>query len=193
MPAAKEKSDLTYQIKVTLRGIKPPIWRRLRVPGNIRLVRLHEVLQIAMGWSNSHLHLFEKDGICYCHPDHFGPDEVPPIDESKASLQNVLREVGQQMVYQYDFGDNWEHDVVLEEIFASKSAAESPICLDGARRCPPEDVGGVSGYEEFLEAIFDPSHEDYQQMLEWAAGRFQPEDFDLQSVNAMLAASRRFK
>ena len=193
MPAAKEKSDLTYQIKVTLRGIKPPIWRRLRVPGSIRLVRLHEVLQIAMGWSNSHLHLFEKDGIYYCRPDHFETDEVPPIDESKTSLQNVLREVGQQMVYQYDFGDNWEHDVVLEEILASESATELPICLDGARHCPPEDVGGVSGYEGFLEAIFDPSHEDYQQMLEWAGGRFQPEDFDLQSVNALLAASRRFK
>jgi len=191
MPAAKEKSDLTYQIKVTLRGIKPPIWRRLRVPRSIRLVRLHEVLQIAMGWSNSHLHLFEKDGIFYCRPAHFRPDEVSPIDESKTSLKNVLREVGQQIVYRYDFGDNWEHAVVLEEILASESATELPICLDGARHCPPEDVGGVSGYEGFLEAIFDSSHEDYQQMLEWAGGRFQPEEFDLQGVNAMLASPRR--
>jgi hypothetical protein len=193
MPAAKDKTALTYQIKVTLRGIEPPIWRRLRVPGSIRLVRLHEVLQIAMGWSNSHLHLFEKDGVHYCRPSDFDPDEVPPIDESKTSLQSVLREVGEQMVYQYDFGDNWEHDVELEKILTSAGATDSPICLDGARHCPPEDVGGVTGYEEFLEAIFDPTHEDCQQMLEWAGGRFQPEEFDLQAVNAALAASRRFK
>src|SRR5450759_1442773 len=144
MPAAKTKSDLTYLIKVTLRGIEPPIWRRLRVPGSIRLVRLHEVLQIAMGWNNGHLHLFEKDVISYGRPALFDRDEVPPIDESKTSLQNVLREVGEQMVYQYDFGDNWEHEVVLEEILASESATGLPICLDGARHSPPEDVGGVS-------------------------------------------------
>ena len=194
MPTAKTKSDLTYLIKVTLRGIEPPIWRRLRVPGSIRLVRLHEVLQIAMGWNNGHLHLFEKDGISYCRPALFDLDEVPPIDESKTSLQNVLREVGEQMVYQYDLGDNWEHDVVLEEILvASESATKLPICLEGARHSPPEDVGGVSGYEGFLEVIFDPSHEDYQQMLEWAGGRFQPEEFDLQGVNAILASTRRLK
>ena len=146
-----------------------------------------------MGWNNGHLHLFEKDGISYCRPAHFEPDEVPPIDERKTSLQNVLREVGEQMVYRYDFGDNWEHDIVLEEILASESATEIPICLDGARHSPPEDVGGVSGYEGFLEAIFDPNHEDYQQMLEWAGGRFQPEEFDMQRVNAILALPRRFK
>ena len=142
-----------------------------------------------MGWTDSHLHQFEKDGMNWGVPewDEFG--EFDLIDESKTTLAKVLIAEGASMVYQYDFGDDWRHEVVLEKIISISDAAKTPFCLAGERRCPPEDVGGASGYEEFLEAILDPTHENYTQYVRWAGGHFHDE-FDLKSVNATLSQMR---
>ena len=191
MPNKKTATSRLYELRVGLQEIKPPIWRTFRVPGNIKLFQLHNVLQVIMGWTNSHLHQFEKDGKVYGRPADFERDESPPTDDKKAKLEGVLQKVGDLMVYTYDFGDYWQHDVVLERILFSDQPNKPPVCLDGARHCPPEDVGGVSGYENFLEAIFDSSHEEHQGMLEWAGGYFQPEEFDAAEINATLAGKRR--
>jgi hypothetical protein len=181
MPSAKAL-PATFRLKITLVGIEPPIWRRVQVPSTINLRCFHSALQVVMGWKDSHLHKFEKDG------ERWGvPDDCDLIDEGKTTLSKVLNVEGDSMVYQYDFGDNWRHHVVLEKIFPAEGAANRPVCLGGERHCPPEDVGGVSGYQEFLEVIFDPKHEEYEDLIAWAGGPFQAEEFDLSAVNKMLS------
>lgn len=184
-------ANVIYELRVTLQGINPPIWRTAQVPSNITLYRLHNILQIVMGWTNSHLHQFEKDGHLFGRPEDFESDEPQPTDDKKARLAAVLLNVGDRIIYKYDFGDCWQHDIILERILPNSQHTELPICLSGERHCPPEDVGGVSGYEDFLEAIFDPTHEDPQPMLEWIGERFQPEEFDSRRINAQLARKSR--
>ena len=179
-----------YQLKLTLQDIRPPIWRRVLVPAKARLNCLHDVFQIVMGWTDSHLHHFETDAACYgVLYAGLDDDGIEIIDSSGVSLDSLLKAEGDSLLYRYDFGDNWRHDVVVEKIL-SGDAPPRPQCVAGERHCPPEDVGGVPGYEQFLEVIFDPTHEDYQNMVTWAGGRFQPEDFDLRAVNAMLSRMR---
>jgi len=178
-----------YQLKITLRDILPPIWRRVRVPAGIRLSQLHEAFQIVMGWTDSHLHQFEKDGALYGLPDdEFSDSDV--FDDTLAALDQLLKAEGDSLLYVYDFGDDWRHDVVLEEILPGEAAGR-PVCIAGERKCPPEDVGGTPGYERFLEVIFDPAHEDHEHMVRWAGGRFQAEEFKLDAVNKYLARLRR--
>jgi hypothetical protein len=179
-----------YQLKITLRDIRPPIWRRVLVPAAMRLSHLHEVFQIAMGWTDSHLHQFEKDGARYGLPD----DEFSGIDvfdDTVAALDQLLKAKGDLLLYVYDFGDNWRHDVLLEEILPGQGATDRPVCIAGERNCPPEDVGGIGGYEQFLEVIFDPAHEDHERIVRWAGGRFQAEEFKLAAVNKYLSRLRR--
>jgi hypothetical protein len=135
-----------------------------------------------MGWKDSHLHKFEKDGKKWG-----APDDGDLIDEGKMMVSKVLTVEGGSMVYQYDFGDNWCHHVVLEKIFPAEGATNRPICIGGERRCPPEDVGGVEGYQRFMEVIFDPKHEEYEDLIAWAGGPFQAEEFDLSAVNKTLS------
>ena len=142
-----------------------------------------------MGWTDSHLHQFKQGDKNWGVPEWDEFDELDLIDESKTHLSNVLKAEGNSMTYQYDFGDNWLHEVVLEKIIPVKDVVKAPICLDGERRCPPEDVGGISGYERFLEAIFDPTHEDYEQYVRWAGGHFHDE-FDAEAVNQTLCQMR---
>jgi hypothetical protein len=146
---------------------------------------LHDALQAVFGWTNSHLHNFEKDGKYWGVPEY---DDL--IDESRVQLGKLLKAEGESMIYVYDFGDNWQHEIVLEKVVPANAPLKLPICLDGARRCPPEDAGGVSGYEEFLEVIFDPTHEEYEHLVGWAGGPFQAEAFDLKAVNETLSRMR---
>jgi hypothetical protein len=184
MPLPKTLPPI-YQLKITLIDIEPPIWRRIQVPATILLCCLHDALQAVFGWTDSHLHRFEKDG------KHWGvPEYDDLIDESKVQLAKLLRAEGESMIYVYDFGDNWWHEVVLEKIIPAHDPLKVPVCLDGARRCPLEDVGGVSGYQNFLEVIFDPTHEEYEHLVGWAGGPFQPEAFDLTRVNETLSRMR---
>jgi hypothetical protein len=189
MPA-KTKSSATFQVKITLIGIEPPIWRRLQVPSSIRLCCLHSAFQVALGWTDSHLHQFEKDGKCWGVPEYDEFEELDLIDEDKTELNEVLTAAGESMTYVYDFGDNWRHEVVLEEITSVAEPIKKPVCTGGARRCPPEDVGGASGYEEFLEVIFDPTHEEFEHLVGWAGGSVHAEEFDVKAVNAALGKMR---
>lgn len=177
------------QLKVALRRIRPPIWRRLEVSADASLFELHHILQAAMGWTDSHLHLFEQNGVYYGAPDReFG---MPMVSERRTRIGELLPAARARLVYEYDFGDSWEHDVVVEAVGEAQSEARYPRVTAGKRACPPEDVGGTFGYIEFLEAIADPTHDDHARMLEWLGGPFDPERFDVVSANDRLPRRRR--
>jgi hypothetical protein len=181
--------DRILQLKVTLRYIRPPVWRRVEVPVDITLLDLHHVLQAAMGWTDSHLHQFEQGGLTYGPPDReFGG---PVISERKTRVGQVLDRPKARLAYTYDFGDGWEHEVVVEAINDPAPDARYPRVTDGKRACPPEDVGGPPGYEEFLEAVTNPAHKEHASMIEWIGGPFDPERFDVIVANDRVPRRRR--
>ena len=170
-----------YQIKVTIRNSRPPIWRRFQVFSDITLYQLHGILQVVMGWTNSHLHQFRAGGIYYGKPDkELGMDVK---NEKGVRLNKVLPKIKDRIVYEYDFGDGWEHDLVLENILSAEPEGKYPIAVKGKRACPPEDVGGIWGYGDFLEAIKNPNHPEHKTMIEWCGGSFDPEEFDIDEIN----------
>jgi hypothetical protein len=179
-----------YQIKVTLRDSKPPIWRRIQVPGDVTLARLHRILQIVMGWTDYHLHQFIIGGAYFGqpHPDYEGFLEMH--DERRVKLAQIAPGEKFKFVYEYDFGDGWEHELLVEKILPPEPDVDYPRCLKGKRACPPEDVGGVWGYDDFLEIIRTADHPEHDDMLEWVGGEFDPEAFDLDEINAELKAMR---
>jgi hypothetical protein len=179
------KSDTIYQIKVTLRDSKPPIWRLIQVRGDTRLDQMHAILQEVMGWDSYHLHQFIIFGDYYGEP-HDDFDNIDMKDHRKYKLSDFLTEAGVKFVYEYDFGDSWEHILLLEKILSAEKDTQYPVCLKGKRACPPEDVGGIWGYENFLEAIADPEHEEHEDYLEWIGDDFDPEEFDLEEINQGL-------
>lgn len=175
-----------YQIKVTLNGSKPPIWRRIQVRGDITLAKLHGILQVVMGWEDYHLHAFRVEGIEYGRPD---PD-FPVQSDKRVKLEQLIPGEKTKFRYEYDFGDAWEHVLEVEKILPPEPDAHYPRCLAGKRACPPEDVGGIWGYADFLAAVRDPKHPEHEELLEWAGGEFDPEAFDLDAVNRTLARIR---
>src|SRR3954452_1556660 len=181
--------DHIYQLCVRLQDVAPAIWRRLLVPSWITLATLHRVLQIAMGWTNSHLHQFDIAGKHYGIPDPEWPDMMP-VDERRVTLAMCLTPKVTSFTYEYDFGDGWEHVIQVESTQPADDSRSHPLCVAGANACPPEDVGGTSGYFEFVQAITDRSHPEHGDMLRWCGGAFDPRGFDLNSVNAAL---RRLK
>ncbi|MGR8999574.1 MAG: plasmid pRiA4b ORF-3 family protein [Gammaproteobacteria bacterium] len=174
-----------YQIKISLMGAKPPIWRTVLVPGNIGLDAFHDVIQLAMGWTDSHLHQFIANNVFYGIPDDDFDMEIE--DESKYKLSQLLKKEKDSIKYEYDFGDSWEHKILLEKILPFDSKTPLPVCIKGKRACPPEDCGGIWGYEELLQTISDPNHPEHADMLEWLGGEFDPEEFDLEDINEDLA------
>jgi len=175
-----------FQLKIQLRRVRPPVWRRVLVPGEITLAELHDVIQAAMGWTDSHLHLFDVGDARYGVPDpDWGMDDVE--DESRAKLFRVAEEGG-RLRYTYDFGDDWEHEVTIEKVSEPDPGTRYPTCIAGRRACPPEDVGGPSAYQDFLAAVSDAGHEDHQHWTEWIGGTFDPARFDVMAVNAALSA-----
>ncbi|MDP7619618.1 MAG: plasmid pRiA4b ORF-3 family protein [Dehalococcoidia bacterium] len=180
IPRGAAKS--VYQLKVTLRDIKPPVWRRILVAGDIRLDKLHGILQWVMGWQNSHLHQFLIRGAAYGTPD---PDfDLDVRDEKRMRLDQALADPGSKIVYEYDFGDGWTHDVLLEKILPPDRDTDYPVCIKGKRACPPEDCGGPWGYEELLQTLRDPAHPEHEDLLRWAGGQVDPDAFDLEETNA---------
>jgi len=178
------KSNELYQLKITLDESKPPIWRRFLVPSGIKLPDLHKVIQTVMGWTNSHLHQFRKGDIFYSVPDEDAVPEV--IDYTKIRLHKVLVSVKDTLSYEYDFGDGWEHTVILEKILPNDGQFKNPVCVTGKRNCPPEDCGGVPGYERILEIIVDPENDEYEEITEWLGGDYDPEEFDRDFINDLL-------
>lgn len=173
-----------YQLKVTLKYIRPPIWRRFVIVSSESLADLHIALQIVMGWTDSHLHEFSKEKGRYGVPDEDFPSDIR--NESKFRIDQVLKQEKDELLYTYDFGDGWDHEVVLEKILPFDTKTQWPTCLNGGRACPPEDIGGAPGYEMFLEAIADPNHPEHDSLTEWLGEPFDSEHFDLAEVNDLL-------
>ncbi len=185
-------TNTTYQLKITLRGVRPPIWRRVEVRGSTTLGELHTIIQAAMGWYDCHLHAFDIAGSRYMPPDESGGfdwDGLADFDETGVRLSDVLGE-GEKLRYDYDFGDGWEHTVAVEQITRndvdSSSAVELPRIVAGRRACPPEDCGGPGGYEDLLRVIADPSDPEHDATREWVGGDFDPESFSLGSFEHAL-------
>ncbi len=176
--------EKTCQMKVVLRGSKPPIWRRLWVSPSSSLFDLHKIIQTAMGWVGGHLHQFTIDGQEYSIPSD--DDWEPVMDERRVRIAEISPVEGRKFFYLYDFGDSWEHEIIIEKTLPAVPNVQYPCCVKGKRACPPEDVGGVWGFAEFLEAMNDPEHEEHESYLEWFGGEFDPEAFDLQETNLAL-------
>jgi len=216
-------SQQIYVVRIELRGSKPPIWRRLAVPSDLTLGQLHEVIQIAMGWTNSHLHHFilrdkrlmdrnpsviarlseegrfddifaATRGIRVFVPEvtPFGdPTEMEGSDEDAVTLAEVCPKVKSKLIYEYDFGDGWEHTIEVQKIEDPKPGVEYPRCLAGRKACPPEDCGGIPGYYHMLEAVADPKHEMHEDYVDWLGDEFDPDAFDIDEINEMLAEWRK--
>jgi hypothetical protein len=189
-----EKPQQIYQIKVTLLGTDPPIWRRLLVPAALTLETLHDILQLAMGWEDCHMHDFRIGQQRFGKPDPmeraFGGTRT--VSERTARLFSLLGRVGAKAVYTYDFGDSWEHGIVVEKRLAPEPGRVYPACLAGERHGPPEDCGGVPGFYNLLEAIGDPQHEEHEELLDWLGDGFDPEAFSVEEVNRRLAPVQKW-
>ncbi|MBN1942202.1 MAG: plasmid pRiA4b ORF-3 family protein [Phycisphaerae bacterium] len=240
-----------YEIRITLNGSKPPIWRKVAVSSDITLGELHEVIQIAMGWTNSHMHQFilqsknpkpvqqkqpnstvtvekkvielpdgRKGYVISTKPcddsvtpkpvesalpwfntsarnfvtktTPWGdPTEMEGEDEKTVTLGEVCPKVKSKLIYEYDFGDDWEHTIEVQKIVTPEPAGKYPICLSGKKACPPEDCGGIWGYYEMLDAVGNPKHDSHKEMIEWIGDHFDSDAFDLEEVNAILAKWRK--
>lgn len=175
-----------YQLKIALVGAKPPIWRRFLVEDSIPLDQLHDVVQIVMGWTDSHLHQFVVGRIRYLVPE---PDFGTPEDRDEAdyTIRQVLKREKDAIFYEYDFGDGWRHKITLERILPPDPERTLPVCVKGKGACPPEDVGGPWGYYAMLEALSDPNHPRREEFVDWIGDDFDPAAFDIDEINRYLA------
>ncbi|WP_028314602.1 plasmid pRiA4b ORF-3 family protein [Desulfatibacillum aliphaticivorans] len=188
MPQRKKILPLkqVYQIKVSLKNIRPPIWRRLLVTSDTTLPRFHMIIQNAMGWQNGHDHVFEIEKMEFGVNDPYDP--TSPKDETKIRLSKIVNREGQRFKYIYDYGDYWEHEVLVEKILPLEKGESYPQCIKGKRACPPEDVGGPPGYQDLLEALESPEETDNVELLDIVEDDWDPDHFDLSEANEMLTA-----
>ena len=168
-------SGKVLQIKAHILDIEPPIWRRIVIPDSFSLESLHLVLQGVFGWENSHLHAFEIEGVRYGPADD--PDWGIDLESERDTLAGSVLRAGMVFSYLYDFGDDWRHELVIEKVLDEDPGTMYPVCLGGARACPPEDCGGPWGYQALLEVISDSRHPDHEEMIEWVGSGFDPEAF----------------
>jgi hypothetical protein len=186
VPPASGAAAAIVRMKVSLRDIRPKVWRRLEVPADVTFARLHRILQSAMGWDDAHLHEFHVGKREIGRPDRFRDDIE---NEDRVRLQDVVT-VKTKLQYWYDFGDDWWHDITIESIGPPQPGTTYPHLVDGAGAAPPEDVGGVSGYEEFLAALSDPKNPEHDTYLEWVGGAFDPAAFDLEARRRLVRKVR---
>jgi hypothetical protein len=177
------KEGPVYQVRITLDGIEPPIFRVLQVFPDMLLPKFHRIIQAAMGWSDEHLHKFKAGDNTY--GVRFPNSTSRILDEKKIKLNQILRRKGEAALYEYDFGDSWRHEILLEAVLPQEKGKTYPVCVDGARACPPEDCGGIFGYAEILEALKNPEHPRREFWRETYSS-LDPERFDLGRVNRML-------
>ncbi len=187
----QRKIQKTYQLKIVLDGITPPIWRRLLISEKATLLDLHDAIQAIMPWQDYHLHEFLIGGIRFGDPQTDEYHERDIRDEIEFSLRKLNLQVGDKFTYQYDFGDNWKHNLEVKQISPAVKGERLPKCTGGQRACPPEDVGSLPGYERFLIAINDPTDENHANQLEWVGGSFDPEAFDLEAAQSRLQDNTR--
>jgi Plasmid pRiA4b ORF-3-like protein len=190
MATRKRNPSKIYELYVELQDIEPLIWRRLLVPATITLPQLHDLLQLAMGWTNSHLHSFSIGDRTFAMAGVTDLEELNMLDERKQTLAATLGESIREFIYEYDFGDSWRCRIAAKPLARPNTDWHYPLCTGGARAAPPDDVGGTTGYEEFLAAIKDPTHEEHDSMLTWIGGAFDPEGFDINAINRTLRFGR---
>jgi len=193
------QSESRYYLHIQFTGIEPPIWRKIVVPGAISLHSLHKMLQVVMGWENAHLYMFHltinEKTTMYSLPD---PDwesgDIHIRDSRRTKLDTTVWAEWLKLTYEYDLGDSWMHQITIEQIehFTENEMSEdalwvTPRCLAGERACPPEDVGGISGYRLLLEALQNPKHPEHERLRQWAGAYYDPELFSVQQVNSALA------
>lgn len=189
-PIERKAGIYVHELKIVLDGSKPAIWRQVRVPADATLGWLHAVIQVAMGWTNSHLHHFLTPEARYCNPRHEEEEQLGPIpdrDEEDARVCQVFPEDGRPVVYEYDFGDSWMHKITNQKLYWMEvSEAQVPVCVDGARACPPEDSGGIWGFYEMLKALKDRRHPNHATMKSWLGGPFKATAFNMVGINTAL-------
>ena len=185
---------MRFQLKITLQDILPPIWRRVLVSDKSTLLDLHDLIQYCFDWMDYHLHMFEVDAMKFVRVEDWEEDGDLYQDDSMAHLGDLIPKYipeGRQFNYLYDFGDGWEIKILVEKILDDQEGGQLPRVLAGKRAAPPEDVGSVGGYAYFLEAIQDPQHPEHESYLTWIDGYFNPEDFDIEKANQVLAQTLR--
>jgi pRiA4b ORF-3-like protein len=186
---AETAAEPIAQLKVTLLDTDPSVWRRVLVPAAIRLDRLHEVIQAAMGWTNSHLHMFTHSSGQY----GFSEPELMLKDDRKTTLRDLAAGEGDMVGYEYDFGDSWEHEIIVEKVLAADPDVQYPVCVAGESACPPEDCGGTGGYRDLIETLDDPTDPEHESMLMWlgldSSSEFDPARFDIDGANRRLNAA----
>lgn len=176
-----------YAIKVTLLGTRPPVWRRILVDRDMTLCNLHRTLQTVMGWENSHLHQFVLPKQGSRNPRHGSGTKI--VNESRARVGDVIATAGARLLYEYDFGDGWQHELLLEEVLLGDESFQQ-MCVAGERCCPPEDCGGPQGFAEMLAALRDANHPSHAEVYEWL-GDFHPESFSADEINRRLRRRRK--
>lgn len=190
-PTRRIEPQRVYQLRIELLYIEPTIWRTILVPDTVTLAKLDRVVQAAVGWTNSHLHAWRIDGRRYGVPDPEWDTPGQQLDERKFSVGAVLDEHITELVYDYDFGDGWEHRIVVEQRLATDPERNAwPMCIGGANACPPEDVGGPPGYMDFVQAMRDPMHENHLEMWRWHGGPFDATAFSLNEANRAIKKLR---
>lgn len=188
MKSSQESSSSIYRLRVSLVDLDPEIWRTVDVPSSFKLIEFHIVIQILMNWENSHLWNFVVENDEYTDPsylENFYGDSAPK-DATKIKLLDALRNPKDSIEYIYDFGDNWVHSIVLEDISEKDPKTSYPICISGEFAAPPEDCGGPMGFCDLMEIMNDPEHEEYESVKEWLGDDYNPHDFDLKSINVQL-------
>lgn len=183
----KPPATAVYTLKVTLLDLEPEIWRTIEVKGDTTLAKLHQVLQGAMGWENCHMHLFKVGKQLYGVPSD---DDLPMEDEREVTVAELLPKTGKTMIYTYDMGDDWHHEITAQKVAPVVGGTKYPRLIDGARAGPPEDCGGVPGFMNFVEAMADPKHERHDELAEWFGGEFDPEEFDMKAAVRALSKVR---
>ena len=189
-PSGARNQPEIYQIKVTLKNTRPRVWRRIQVRSDITLPKLHRVLQRVMGWEDYHLHAFIIGGTEYGEPDPDFPDELVVISEKWVKLKSLVAGAKEKFTYNYDFGDDWVHELLVEQVGAPEEGARYPVCLAGERACPQEDCGGTIGYAEMLKILRRPRDPEYEGWRTWLRPGYDPERFDLDLVNQRLRRLR---
>lgn len=190
-----KKAESIIQLKITLLGTDPAIWRRLLVKKNTTFENLHHIIQIAMGWTNSHLYEFNIKGYRIAEPveefiDYFEDNTIDPYN---LSIDHVIKNKKIKFNYVYDFGDHWEHQIEIEKFIPVEKQIQYPVCIDGKLNCPPEDCGSISGFYSMLEIIGDRKHPERKEMLQWLGGEYKPEHFDLSETNKELKFLHSYK
>jgi hypothetical protein len=188
-------TDAVVRLKITLADTEPPIWRRVEAAADMTLKDLHSVIQAAMGWDNAHLYLFRVGRETIAGPGLGGGGFGMPraIGAGRVRLDDLAARGVKRFAYEYDMGDSWQHRLEIEKLLAADPAASYPRLIDGAMHCPPEDIGGIPGFFEFLEAMADPKHPDHEDRLDWHGGAFDPTALDRDRIDKALAriAARR--